>query len=627
MENINEPNNNNKIINKDISSNISSNIDTRMNIINKDTIFFNIKAEPKIILNKTGKILEPIPFIKANLKKQITDDLQEFFNISFNLNLITPDIANIYSSQRLFIEQFNEIYKEKGLSGIVKNEISIEDDKLLFTDTSVNPPQKITFTFVDNLSSGADNTVKKYTYNNKSYIFREYKRKGYFNELFICFYENLKHLILYIVMCRYNRKLKIIPQPFGMGIYPNTDYYTRLEGSVPSNIGFITESGKSDLIEYLNTQPNEHLIQMISYQIYKELFTINNILDMNLCFMHDDIKADNIVLTDDNYPLLIDFGLSTFKIDNIIFGYGHHRCDRYYNLASEFFIFLYNINYHIFTFNISLDERCIYNKNTFIKLIKIIQGSAFNVSTLRIYGILSDNFSKDINIFAGYIYELTPTDLLEQMMIEPVLSIQYEREIFYKKYLKYKQKYLQLQKSNIQKGGYIQTSKTYIEFILRDVDETIKVNLDDNTQIIEILNKYVYDIKDLICLDFHGVTDLYNKDEHIPSTISKCVISYIGGKPETIINTIASLKPKITSNEILFGVIVYKKDNNPISGTKGWLITKILEANKFINIHFIDDSRKNIECVDNIGSEKIKTYYIDSNKNPKVYLDKLLNKL
>ena len=195
------------------------------------------------------------------------------------------------------------------------------------------------------------------------------------------------------------------------------------------------------------------------------------------------------------------------------------------------------------------------------------------------------------------------------------------------KYLKYKQKYLQLQKSNIQKGGHIQTSKTYIEFILRDVDETIKVNLDDNTQIIEILNKYVYDIKDLICLDFHGVVDLYNKDEHIPSTISKCVISYIGGKPETIINTIESLKPKITSNEILFAVIVYKKDNNPISGTKGWLITKILEANKFINIHFIDDSRKNIECVDNIGSEKIKTYYIDSNKNPKVYLDKLLNKL
>jgi hypothetical protein len=37
--------------------------------------------------------------------------------------------------------------------------------------------------------------------------------------------------------------------------------------------------------------------------------------------------------------------------------------------------------------------------------------------------------------------------------------------------------------------------------------------------------------------------------------------------------------------------------------------------------------KKNIECIDNIQSGNIKTYFINKHKNPKTYLTKILNTL
>ena len=63
----------------------------------------------------------------------------------------------------------------------------------------------------------------------------------------------------------------------------------------------------------------------------------------------------------------------------------------------------------------------------------------------------------------------------------------------------------------------------------------------------------------------------------------------------------------------------------PICGTKGWIISKFLDVKKNINIYFIDDSKKNIECIDNIKSNNIKTYYINKKRNPKKYLTRILS--
>ena len=126
---------------------------------------------------------------------------------------------------------------------------------------------------------------------------------------------------------------------------------------------------------------------------------------------------------------------------------------------------------------------------------------------------------------------------------------------------------------------------------------------------------------------FFKLSILYNDDEKIPSDLPKCVISYIGGNPETIINTINTIKPRILSGELILGIIVYNKNNIPTCGTKGWIISKIIDVNKNMNIYFIDDSMKNIECVENVKSDNIKTYYINKFKNPKKYTTKVLSRI
>jgi len=170
-------------------------------------------------------------------------------------------------------------------------------------------------------------------------------------------------------------------------------------------------------------------------------------------------------------------------------------------------------------------------------------------------------------------------------------------------------------------------NKTYIDFITKYSNETIQIDLNNDTDISKILNRHFKNIDKLVCLDFHGVTDLYNDNEKIPSKLPKCVISYIGGNPNIIRNTTNTIKPRILSDELILGIIVYNKNNMPTCGTKGWIISKIIEINENINIHFIDDSKKNIECVENIKSNNINTYYINKYKNPKQYTTKVLNRI
>lgn len=172
----------------------------------------------------------------------------------------------------------------------------------------------------------------------------------------------------------------------------------------------------------------------------------------------------------------------------------------------------------------------------------------------------------------------------------------------------------------------IGSNSIYIDFITKKPDN-IRLNINEDEKITVLLNKYLDNLKTLICLDFHGVTDLFNDNEKIPTHLPKCVISYIGGSPKTILETTKTIRKRILSNEVLLGIIVYKKNSFPTSGTKGWIISKISNIYTNMKIYFIDDSKKNIECVDNIKSDKITTYYINKRKNPKKYLSKIINKL
>ena len=166
---------------------------------------------------------------------------------------------------------------------------------------------------------------------------------------------------------------------------------------------------------------------------------------------------------------------------------------------------------------------------------------------------------------------------------------------------------------------------SYIHLISKN--HTIKINTNNIIKIKAVLFKYLSNIDNLLCLDFHGVTDLYNDNERIPSDMSKCVISYIGGNIVTVRNTTETIRKRIIGGEVRLGIIVYRKDDRPLCGTKGWMIMRLLEVNDKMIIYFIDDSRRNVKCVDNVGSSRVKSYYVDKRNDPKGYLTRLLDKL
>lgn len=171
------------------------------------------------------------------------------------------------------------------------------------------------------------------------------------------------------------------------------------------------------------------------------------------------------------------------------------------------------------------------------------------------------------------------------------------------------------------------TNDTFIDFIIKGTNKYIKIKIDDDKKIDEILQNNLFSMKRLICLDFHGVADLYHDNEKIPNELPKVIISYIGGSPSTLQNAFNSINPRVQSGEVLLGIVVYKKHDEPICGTKGWVLNKIALIESIKRIYFIDDSRKNIQCVNNVHNDKIKTYYLDKkSSNPKELLTALLNR-
>jgi hypothetical protein len=170
-------------------------------------------------------------------------------------------------------------------------------------------------------------------------------------------------------------------------------------------------------------------------------------------------------------------------------------------------------------------------------------------------------------------------------------------------------------------------NKIFIEFIFKDTHKTLKIS--NEKKINMILSAFFKNIPTLLCLDLHGVADLYDEPkETIPNNLPKCIISFLGNNPKTKYTTIKSIKGRLKSNEILLGILVYTKQGYPSCGTKGWVINKIISNNLNIKkIYFIDDSIININCINNINNPNIITYFIDKHISPKEQLNKILNNI
>jgi len=190
------------------------------------------------------------------------------------------------------------------------------------------------FKFVKELTSGSFNKVSLYSYNGNEYIIREASfdttsKLDPITQQFFAFYENLKHLILYILIKKEIGDVKLIPIPYLIGFYNG--------GKNDIKSIMIMEKGGTTLSNYFQniineeqeieiglnnkitpTYPNSFLnIKIYLLNIYHYLYLIDTILKIN--FKHNDLKCNNIVVSINSKqaPLIIDFGFSEFIIDNI----------------------------------------------------------------------------------------------------------------------------------------------------------------------------------------------------------------------------------------------------------------------------------------------------------------------
>ena len=154
-----------------------------------------------------------------------------------------------------------------------------------------------------------------------------------------------------------------------------------------------------------------------------------------------------------------------------------------------------------------------------------------------------------------------------------------------------------------------------------------RIKLTNINKIKKIFIKKFGKLKKLLCLDFHGITDLYDLTEKIPSKLDKCIISYIGKNPNTLGSTINTIVSRIKSKEVKLGIIVYIKNEALLEGTKGFVINLLINTLPELIIYFIDDSIVNIKCVNNIKNNNLFTYFINKKYYPKNKLNKLLYKI
>lgn len=154
------------------------------------------------------------------------------------------------------------------------------------------------------------------------------------NKLHQTIYENLKHIILYLVnRCNIGKEYQLIPQPLYFGLYKKSE--------TQNQIFFLMEKGDYTLDKKLTDKfikmvrdtfndDDKLEIRKLIYSFYKSLILFNENLDY---FAHSDAKFNNALIKN-NKIMLIDFGFSTFKLFDLDFK-SEYPGSIYYSLASK----------------------------------------------------------------------------------------------------------------------------------------------------------------------------------------------------------------------------------------------------------------------------------------------------
>ena len=196
---------------------------------------------------------------------------------------------------------------------------------------------------------------------------------------------------------------------------------------------------------------------------------------------------------------------------------------------------------------------------------------------------------------------------------------------YYKKYIKYKKKYLELKTIN-QIGGNL-SSKEVIEIIYKG--KHFKLNSTKET--IDFLKKYKLfksPNETFYVFDLHNVLDLLDQKYQIKRTSDKKVIccSYVG-RYSPLRNTARSeIEERIRSGQIDWGVLVFRRgkerrNENPFlyhkEGSKSWF------CNLIKGDYFFDDSKDHVESVKSTPNLNIKVIQILNRKKLIEQIEKL----
>lgn len=315
------------------------------------------------------------------------------------------------------------------------------------------------FTFKQNLSSGSFNKTDIYedrsTFNFKEYIFRS-SISTTLEDQFLSFYENLKHIILYIIIRKRLGNIKFIPQPYHFGLKKDTT------GRI--TLFMIMEKGKSTLDKYIETSTlSKENLKKLVFSIYCDLYELSNLyikdkdISTLLKFKHGDFKCNNLVVSEKGAPLIIDFGFSRFTLTDSgrsIDFVSCESCGVYYTSNNKYNV-IHDILQLIASFNFI-------TKSGFepFKILKFTNNQNSNIlDTDAITSIINSKYGQDainhralFRKFYGnfnleklgsikYTIEITPLELGYNIGLTLADRI---TDKFEKKYMKYKIKYLKL---------------------------------------------------------------------------------------------------------------------------------------------------------------------------------------